>query len=249
MTDAQQIADALLPNIRPYIVLESQSPPHSIWLPGAIGTTSRTLDLLLHPWLTDRGEWRGRHPAIFIADDTIHEMVAAEVGNDRTKFAAIYDQAVAAVVCHEAGHISESQPDLSEPTAERREFSEAIAAYSVAIADNSPWPPMFGHSAHFVRNAIHLAYRANMLGYVFPIHMLYCGENYQIAEPENFQYLLGREALNLAGESIFNIRTYRPPLNFVRLWQRCIRRWIDRQPAGAVGVETALQLLDCDPWE
>jgi hypothetical protein len=136
-------------------------------------------------------------------------------------------QLTAAVLCHEIAHVAESKPDLSEPTAERREFAHAVAAYSLVISNGSDWPPFLGHGPHFVRNAIHLAYRAAVIGIDFPIHFLFSEEQYSVPSAAEFQFVLDTEPQCLADVPIFDVRKYRPRLNYMQLWKQTVERWID----------------------
>jgi len=243
MTSAQQLADSLLPGCQPYIVLESQGPPPSVRLPGALAFTGLALDVQLEPWLSARGDWQGRRPAIFVDDDAIRKL-ALEASAEHGGYAAEIERHVLlATVTHEAAHVAQKGIDTRPMTDEFRELAEAAVAYSIAAIEDTGRPPFLGHDWRWVRLAIHLAHKANALGYTFPISFLFSGESYAITEAKNFAYALGREPVNLESESIFEINTFRPPLNFVRLWQRCVGRWIEQQPAGASGIDAATRLL------
>jgi hypothetical protein len=170
---AQQIASELLPDLPIYFIAESDGAPDKCRLPDALATTGRTLDLLARPWLESRGEWRGRRPAIYLADRVIQRLADAEAGDDATRAADLARQLAAAIVCHEIGHVVESTPDYSEATPKKVEFATAIAAYSLVVDGSTALPPMRGHSAKFIRLSLHAAYRANKAGHAFDIGLLF----------------------------------------------------------------------------
>jgi hypothetical protein len=237
-----EIAAALLP-VPCYTVLESSEPPATCRIPGAIGCTSRTLDVLLKDWLEERGEWVGRRPAIYIADATIAQ-IAREQATEPTGVSQLHNEILVAAVCHELAHVAESEPDYCQPFAELQTFATKLAAYSLSIAEQSPYPPFFGHGPHFIRAAVHLAYRAEKLGWRFCGDFLFDGNVYGLTDASRFAYALDREPACLAEVSIFEIRKFRAPMLFVRLWQECVNAWIDQQPADTAGAAMARRLLN-----
>jgi hypothetical protein len=232
------LLDALLPAFSPYVVFESANPPRECLLAESLGVTGPLLDVTLMPWLQSRGEWNGRAPAIFVADDRV-ATVAAEAK-------ASAEQIVAAVVIHEAAHIVDRGIDLSPPTPERCELAAEVAAYSTRTADDPARPPMDGHGWRFVRLAVHLHHRAEATGWHLPINYLFSGRSYEIADPSLFQYALQQEPKNLADVPILEINTFRPPAQFVALWQTCMWAWINGHRLHP-GIPAAIAMLPCEP--
>jgi hypothetical protein len=219
MIDIQQLANALLSE-SVYIARSSDDAPFG--LPGALGATSRSLDVVLMPWLRSRGEWAGRKPAIFIDDVAIKKLIEDENGDEQ-----LHDQILAAVLTHEVGHIAESSPDLTEPTEERCGSAMAALAFSLdAVVDGTvfSFSPFWSHGERFIRGAIHLAYRAAALGCAFPVEFLFF-EAYHLPSACEFQHALGREPQYLASVPIRDIHTFQPTGEFIRLWQRCLTDW------------------------
>ncbi len=240
---ARQLADLLLPEHQPYVVFASDCPPAAITMPNAWGATGHTADLLIHNWLADRGEWRGRAPAIFVNDLGVHEHCAKESRGNAGQTLQWELQIASAVICHEVAHVAEKSVDLSEPTPSRHEFAEAIAAYSFAVAESKARPPFDGHGWKWIRLAIHAAHRAHSHGFNFPIHFLWSGEDYATAAPEQFRFVLAQEPSNLDRESLFEINSFRPPRAFCDLWRECVNRWLDQQPNTVANVATAEKFL------
>ena len=165
-----EIATALLGRDN-YIVLQSDQPPDWAIRPQAFGMTGRNLDTLLHAWLVERGEWRDRRPAIYIADQLISQVADAEAAGNFQRSIEVHDQLLAAIVVHEVGHIVENGIDLTEQTSVRQLFAQAVACTD-ALEDHSELPPFFMHSASWVRLSIHAAYRAETTRMGIPAALL-----------------------------------------------------------------------------
>lgn len=249
-TTGHPLLEVLFPQQPFYAVLQSDDPPAGTAAAvGAWGTAGKTLDIRLKDWLESRGLWRGRRPAIYVADLDIRTF--AEKNTPAGITADQYEtQIVRSVTTHEAAHVAQIGIDLREPTPELTAYAERMEAYSiVANADDSPLPAMMLHDDQFIRLSLHAAYRASQAGFSFPIDYLFDWQTYEVAPPSEFENRLMGEPEALADVSLPEIINFRPPIHFTQLWQECVQAWIEKHPpqtvpdAGRGKVKTLLHSL------
>jgi hypothetical protein len=218
-TSLEQLLSALLPGESPYVVFQSDDPPVLAIMPNCWAATGRTYDVVLRDWLQSRGQWRGRHPAIYVNDVGIRQF-AKEQASEELAAEVFARQLTIASTSHEVGHIIEAGIDRTEVTPKLTDYAGAVAAFSIAISDDdSGFPPFFGHGPQFIRLAIHCWHRATKAGFESPIDWLFPHEAYGFpAYPSDFASALGEEPSNLEREPLADIPLYRPRKYFIDLW-------------------------------
>ena len=212
-----------------YVCWESRGAPSP--QPGCWGCTSPTCDLLLKPWLESADRWRGRQPAVFMADRTIRAAIATYCPADADQRFAEY---LPALMIHELGHCAQQRIDLEPATETALKAAEGMALISTLIQESRDVPPWFGHDAQWIRLTLHLHHRANAFGYRVPEDLLFSGADYSLPEPDQWSHALIGEPEAMASEPIRDVLTFRPPFLFRELWIANVERWRANNPDAAL---------------
>lgn len=212
-----------------YAVLRSDLPPeYQGGDGGALALTSRHLDLMLRPTLERQGRWRGRGPAILLDAAEIAAHSAKRIRPARRR---VFPVVAAGAVLHELAHIINAGPrDDAEPDPGFVQFSRLVLAADLTgkiDATNGPGAlvPWHSHEAAFIRIALHLAYRANALGYAVMTIGLFDAAMYGLSPTYGYVAALGDEPERLADRPITTVSHVPPPPAFAELWDANVRAW------------------------
>ena len=195
---------------------------------GALALTSRHLDLMLRPTLERQRRWRGRGPAILLDAAEIAAHSAARIRPARQR---AFPAVATGVVLHEIAHIINAGPrDDAEPDAGLVQFGRLVLAADLTgkiDATNGPNAdkPWHGHEAPFIRIALHLAYRADALGYDVTSIGVFDAAMYGLSATYEYVAALGNEPERLADRPVTTISRVPPPSAFSELWDADVRAW------------------------
>ena len=202
-----------------YIVPQSRLPNHLGGKAVCDGFYSPRLDMYLESVIGPA--WRGRGPCMVINDTDFDErMDPADI-----------ESAISGIALHELSHTLD-RPVLSckpSPAADpvRIQF-EALCmgdavAHDPAPAENAA--PFQGHGHRFIRAALHLRHRAEVVGVPIPLYCYCAGNQYGLSHPNCYRDALGDEPVRLADTSIRNILDTEYPKAFWRLWTTDVAHW------------------------
>jgi hypothetical protein len=246
---AEALCRAVAPDVATgpfYVVLRSDLPPeYQGGDGGALALTSRHLDLMLRPTLERQGRWRGRGPAILLDPAEIAAHSGRRIRAARRR---VFPVVATGVVLHELAHIVNAGPrDDAEPDAGLVQFGRLVLAADLTgkiDATNGPDAvvPWLGHEWPFIRLALHLAHRADALGYDVTTVGVFDAEMYGLSPTYHYVAALGDEPERLADRPITMINRVPPPPAFSELWDADVRAWSARQ--GNLDVSAALAAGD-----
>lgn len=134
------------------------------------------------------------------------------------------------MVLHELAHVLDLGPRRGpEPSASFIRFvTLALKAelHGVTEPTNSPRSdvPWHRHEAAFIRNAVHLAYRAWAHGVHMPPEDVFDANEYGLSPTRRYAATLSDEPARLAGCDFATIRATPPPAAFAELWQADVQR-------------------------
>jgi hypothetical protein len=173
------------------------------------------LDMMLRPWLRDRGEWRGRGFCCIWRDDEWPGDVAA-AGIALHEFAHwLEDELLMATVAEEIF-------DLALPGFGIAELPQkfAVAEYDAqgeqSAAAACAWEK---HGLRFIRAALHLHHRAQRLGIHIPLRLLnVAGLRYGLSPAGYYAIALGEEIRREAGAPLRPLLNTEPPAAAARLF-------------------------------
>ncbi len=153
------------------------------------------------------------------------EIEAAHAADPHAHFRFISDSV--GVLLHEIAHpLSVAIMPIEAPALSKTDADAAITKWAAASEppDCPPWDD--GHSARFIRTALHVQHRVEtMLGFgILPDTIVDC-EQYQLSSIYHYCNALGTEREKLAGEPFTVIRQTQPPEAFVTHWQADVDRW------------------------
>lgn len=212
------VAPLDLADVPLYIVPQSRLPDHLGGKAVCDGFTSPRLDLYLQEVIGPA--WRGRGPCMVVNDDFESHMDARDVESD-----------IFHTVLHELAHI------LLRPTAHRHQPSdnpallqfEALCMGNAVSREDEPAEtaaPFQGHGHRFIRAALHLRHRAEVLGTLVPMFGYCAGAYYGLSHPNRYREALGDEPVRLADRRIRDILDTPYPKAFWRLWSTDVARWL-----------------------
>lgn len=209
-----------------YVVQSDAGGLPSQYRNGFVGLHSPWLDVALSSWLRDRGEWRGRGPAVVVNAPSLRYDAERDAGTDQAFADELFQGRLTAVLVHELAHVVEGPIDrreFPELAAASRQATEAVRRWS---ADNTPPAvPWQGHGGDWLRLLAHVHHRAErLLDRRLPTPWV-CGDNYQLAPYLAYRTALADEPERLRGQTFETIRNTAPPEAFVDLWRNDVRRW------------------------
>jgi hypothetical protein len=158
------------------------------------------------------GEWEGTGQYIVFADTTLT--------NEQRDV----------VLLHELAHrLPFSPSNYSDHTAARK-FATFIESAEEPLPKHTPAFTVGDHGSEFTRIALHLWWRASMLGTVTWFDGLCAGPAYQLSPPLFYWRALGSEPIKMLNATFADIVNTPPPDDFTRLFRADIRRWINCHP-------------------
>jgi hypothetical protein len=188
--------------------------PQSI-LPAECGSgdhsyayTTPSLDIYLAPHIPG---YRGGGPCMVVNDVALAEDYDGEDLAYRTQV----------TVLHELAHILD-RPALYEDRAgvdPNRLLFEALVVANVGerpVRDDLP--AYFGHDHSFIRIAIHLCHRAQQAGVDVRPAAICAGHRYGLSHASVYAEALGDEPIRCAEMPFREIKSFKPPPAFSRLW-------------------------------
>ncbi len=206
-----------------YAVLRPDLPPeYQGGDDGPLAATTRHLDLILRPTLEHQRRWHGRGPAILLDPAAIAASLARRPRSARRR---TFPVVATAVVLHELAHIIAAGPrDDAAPEPGLIEFGRLVlAADLTGTVPPTSGPdaavPWFGHEWPFIRLTMHLAYRAEALGYGLAATDIFDAAAHGLSFSRLYMAALGDEPQRLADRPITTIGRVPPPQAFADLWQ------------------------------
>jgi len=202
-----------------YVVGQWQLPAHLGGNSICDGFTSPNLDLCLRPAIGAR--WRGRGPCMVVRGvETVGAMDAHDA-----------EQAFLSVAIHELAHIVARYPLLSDQS---ESDHAAIAAQADRLAQQvaAPRPietrliPFFGHGARFIRTALHLCFRAALVGTPMSPTAVFNGEGYCLSHVNRYRTALGDEPNRMVADSFREILEQPYPPEFWQIWTTDVAQWL-----------------------
>lgn len=184
---------------------------------GAIAWTGFALDLELKEQIPD---WRGRGFCCVI-NDADDALLLSE--RDRAVHTRWHGAAV-----HELAHAVTWDREWFTGGRELRHRIRARLNERARLKQQAPDPTLpwaDGHDNAWIRSAIHLCYRARLLG--VPLDGELCGvagPNYGLSVPARYAEALGAEPFAMEDFSIRQVLETRPPAAFEALWQNDVRK-------------------------
>ncbi len=211
----------------PIYVLQSSDGLQSDFLSAGLrGFTGPFVDIAFQERLSECGKWRGRGPAIVLDDVSLLNDVNQSRA-DPSIAAKQFRQLVHGVLLHELAHVLDKPIDLTEPTSLEAELA-TVAVTKWCKAPPKPKTavaPFVGHTGTWIRNAVHLAYRAQQMGVTVPLTTIVNSVFYELSWPWEYRAALGDEPARMANASFAEIRETKPPNNFIDLWRSDARKW------------------------
>ncbi len=217
----RRIAARDLGNKPLYVVAQSRVPAEFGGAADCSGFTTPNLDLYLRDTIATA--WRGRGPCMVVNDNDLTE----------TMDAADIESAIAATALHELAHIVQ-RPALFRDRQNQDPDKLVYEALCVGhIVATEPGPdsaaatakPYYGHEAGFIRIALHLRRRAELVGVLIPLFGYAAGNLYGLSHPSRYVESLADEPDRLIAASFKEIVSTPYPEEFSRLWAADMARW------------------------
>jgi hypothetical protein len=129
---------------------------------------------------------------------------------------------------HELAHVLPARPaiidDEVEPTVEQRQYQQVqLAAWAARSATADPWA---GHGPDWIRRAIHLRYRAQLLGVDVPLKaMNVAGPAYALSMPSNYEIELNHEPAMSTRKTFAEIDAMLMPPRFAKRFADDVREF------------------------
>jgi hypothetical protein len=214
----RQVAPLDLVDTPLYILPQSRLPDYLGGKSICEGYTAMSLDLHLKAFIGSA--WRGRGACMVINDTCFSDWMDADE----------IELTVSAIVLHELAHILERSTNYRDRQGEppvRIQFEALCIGDAVAREAELEEIacPFLGHELRFIRAALHLRHRADVLGTLVPLYG-YCGGNqYGLSHPSRYREALGDEPTRLADMSIRDILNTESPEAFRFLWATDMAHW------------------------
>ncbi|MGV2337786.1 MAG UNVERIFIED_CONTAM: hypothetical protein LVR18_28125 [Planctomycetaceae bacterium] len=191
------------------------------------GYTTPNLDLNLRSVIGDA--WQGRGPCMVLNNVSIAD----------EHFPEDVDVVAMSTVMHELAHIFDrpSPVDLqSLPSEERIEF-ETMVISNAARHEHRPLPnPYFGHEDQFIRIALHLQFRAALIGVATIPNLLCAGRRYGLSHAHRYMEAIGDEPADMLQLAFTEITQTSPPESFTHLWLSDVSQYAESCPQFLNGV-------------
>lgn len=191
------------------------------------GYTTPNLDLNLRSVIGEA--WKGRGPCMVVNDVSIAD----------EHFPEDVDVVAMSTVLHELAHILDrpSPVDLqSLPSEDRIEF-ETLVISNAARHEHRPLPtPYFGHEEQFIRIALHLQFRAALVGVVTIPNLLCAGRRYGLSHAHRYMEAIGDEPADMLQVPFAEITRTPPPESFTHLWLSDVSQYAESCPQILNGV-------------
>jgi hypothetical protein len=209
---------------------------------GAMGLANKFIDVWLPPVL----KWRGRGVRVLIDNllvapmlRDVRERITRENSRDVAADAVhrVAEQIVSALLIHELAHALDCtghrdvEADFGReveaaPDADLRTLQRLITA---ARRDGPEFPAWHQHEADFVRCAIHLHYRSQLLGWSVELSEVNAaGSRYGLSDVGLYRDALGDEPEQWRERSLCELADEPMPLEFKALWLADTQR-LDRR--------------------
>lgn len=231
VVELAELAKTIAPELRsaPLYVVDADSSglPAEFMLYGCHGLYSPWFDVGLSSWLRDRGEWRGRGPAVLLNTGSLRREAADDAGGDQALADELYPGRLLATFVHEVAHVLELPADRTEYVDLRAASREATAALrTYHVTDCEPSAPWIGHDATWVRLLCHVVYRVETLtGLPLPGPWLCDPHRYRLSLFGNYQFTLADEPERLQDQTFETIKAGAPPAEFISLWRSDVLAW------------------------
>jgi hypothetical protein len=202
-----------------YIGMQSELPPTFHATKHCLGFVSPSLDEMFKPHLGTR--YTGRGPAVFLADLVVEERLVRERVFGRRATVRFFDTLVTTAI-HEVAHILEwrrpfcggySPDGISDLTQAVMEFLDSDEERQRVAR-----VPHAGHEWAFIRNCVHLNFRAACGGVRVRSDELAGGDHYGLSSFTDYRRALGNEPERMIDASFQEIREEPPPEPFIDLW-------------------------------
>ncbi|MBL8810820.1 MAG: hypothetical protein JNM43_11635 [Planctomycetaceae bacterium] len=191
------------------------------------GYTTPNLDLNLRSVIGEA--WQGRGPCMVVNDVSITD----------EHFLEDVDVVAMSTVLHELAHILDrpTPVDLqSLPSQERIEF-ETMVISNASRHEHRPLPtPYFGHEEQFIRIAVHLQFRAALVGVATIPNLLCAGRRYGLSHAHRYMEAIGDEPADMLHLPLAEITRTSPPEPFTHLWLSDISKYAESCPQILNGV-------------
>lgn len=210
--------------------------------------------MALKAWLIEHDRWQGRGYALIINDELIRDVRREQIGDDADKepglLAQLCDQMIVATLVHELAHRLEyTCPYIESDELRAVELTETYCRTSERLSIESQLPSWLHHDARWVRIVLHCQYRAAQLGHRIPLSLLIDSQRFELSSPYKYKTAIGDEPQRLVNESFEQIRSVRPPIEFVRTWDDDVQRWFTAQPDERTDLSLAAMRVFSNPEE
>jgi hypothetical protein len=230
-TDAEELRDyvaRLLRSLVPidfgglplYVGMQSELPSIFQGISMCHGFVTASLDEILKPHLGTR--YKGRGVAMFLSDCLVKEQLA-EVDASNGMQARLFFTSMVTTAIHEAAHVLEwPEPFGSElRTEEVATQTQSVVQdlQSTKRQERRETIPYLQHEYCFIRNCVHLDYRADCGGIRVFSDRLAAGERYGLSAFSDYRRALGDEPQRMLDASFSEIRETPLPKIFWEQWR------------------------------